>query len=274
MLKLHFVTYANNDPYLKTQKLLNESIHRFTDAEVVLHAYNLDTIQNKPWFKHIKDLPYANNPLCVGTGKRDGYFNSWKSFLIHEVYNSMGIDDIVYYVDSSKYYIEGFQQTIEPFLQFLKNELKIYCGSVSYWAHSPQSSFKHSSNLANNLWISTCNNLNVWEYIIPDRQLCETFLEKPHLLNSSVAFTKNELSDSILNEWVELTKSRLYDYPLITFHHTADQSLLNIIAYKYNLKVYINNEVTHEANKNCNQIHKNLNNCLDKHSYFKRIRDL
>jgi hypothetical protein len=29
MLKLHFVTYANNDPYLKTQKLLNESIHRY-----------------------------------------------------------------------------------------------------------------------------------------------------------------------------------------------------------------------------------------------------
>lgn len=34
-----------------------------------------------PWYNKIKELPKV-----TGRGRRDGYYNCWKSFIVNEVY--------------------------------------------------------------------------------------------------------------------------------------------------------------------------------------------
>lgn len=252
MNNLHLVTLANNQPYVNTQQLLVNSIKNYTSYNVVFHTHNIETIKDKDWFVYLKDLPNIHR-----RGRRDGYYCAWKGFLVKDAYEQMQEGDVVYYIDSSKHFQNGIQQNFDKFLNLLNNKYKYFVGSIS-------------SDVPNSP--DCCNDLRVWSQIYSDVETCKTFLPKPHLLCSNVAFAKDEQSEKIINEWVDACKKTLDGIPLVTYHHTVDQSLMNIIAYKHDLKVFYKKENHHHMNKDCNLIHKIINGTDDYDQYFINIR--
>ena len=50
------------------------------------YDYNLKTIKKRPWFHYIKDLPSIHKK-----GRRDGYYNCWKAFIVKEVYDEINL---------------------------------------------------------------------------------------------------------------------------------------------------------------------------------------
>jgi hypothetical protein len=59
-----------------------------------------------------------------------------------------------------------------------------------------------------------------------------------------------------------LSTETLNKIPLIVYHHTVDQSLFNILVYKYGFKCF-NGNTTHDANKNHNLVHSYLMNATE-----------
>lgn len=49
-------------------------------------------------------------------------------------------------------------------------------------------------------------------------------------------------------------KDESLSLPLVTYSHTADQSIFNILVHKYNLLVFYNNNISHEDNKDKNRV--------------------
>lgn len=248
MGKLHFVTYANGvnrvtgNSYVATQKLLNDSISKFTSREVILHKHGIDSIKQKEWFKHIEHFP----TLRASDYGRDGYYCSYKILLIKEVYDMMEDGDIVYYADSSGYYPEPFNQNIDRLLKYVEYNGHV-CGAVG-------NTVKHND-------FYCCDNPVVWKELWPESaEIFDSLVVKPHALSSWLLFAKNKKSEQIINEWVDATINKTYNgLPLCSFHHTIDQSLMNILIYKHgDYKVFVN-DVVHEINKNNNEVHKRLN---------------
>jgi hypothetical protein len=249
--KIHLLTYSNNEPFLSSQKKINETISLYTDKKIVFWEQNLLTIKNKPWFKYIND--FSN--FDISGGRRDGSHNAWKVFLSEEVLNQMDDGDILYYVDSSRYHTTGFTENVDKLLEFTRNNGHV-AGSIG----------ENVKNLSYNC----CQDLKVWNYII-DNVNCESFLNKPHVLNSWFLLCKNELNLSFVKEWSDFSKKYLNDIPLISYHHTADQSIFNILVYKYNLTVFFNPDLSHDMNKNFNLVNFTLNKTSTAEKYFKTI---
>lgn len=237
-MKVHLVNYSRGEPYSTTQKLINETIKKFTSYEVVIHDYNFEKIQKCEWFKYIEDFPKTTRH-GGWDGYRDGYYNAWKSFITLDVYNIIDKDDILYYVDSSRYFINGFEHNIDKLCNSAK-KYGIIAGSVG--------------NDVKNSTYNACDNLYVWDKIIPNSDNY-VFLEKMHVLNSWYILVKNEINTSFLEDWVKFSK----EDKLITYHHPADQSIFNILVIKYNLEVFYDPLTTHDMNKDRNKVLKILN---------------
>jgi hypothetical protein len=192
-------------------------------------------------------------PLIHRNGKRDGYYNSWKAFITKEVYDDMKTGDILYYVDSSQYYITGFNENIDKLCNIADEQLCI-AGSVG-------------DDIKNFQW--TCNNIEIWNTIIPNSNN-NIHLDKLHVLNSWFLFKKCESNTIFINEWVYFTYYTI-DYPLVTYHHTGDQSIFNILVVKHNLPVFYNKKILHNENKNKNIVLNTINNATNYKEYFIRL---
>jgi hypothetical protein len=77
------------------------------------------------WYNKIKILPNIED----GLGRRDGYYNCWKAFIVNEVYNNMNNGDILYYVDSSQHFRTGFTENIDKLCDIVLKH-GIIAGSV------------------------------------------------------------------------------------------------------------------------------------------------
>jgi hypothetical protein len=246
-VKIHLVIYSNNEPYNTSKKLTIESLKH--NPNIIIHNYDLNKIKNKEWFYNIENLINYNKD-----GKRDGYYNAWKPFIVKEVYDEMNNDDILYYVDSSQYFIEGFTESIDKIIKIVDKK-GIIAGSIG--------------NDINNLDNNTCNNIDIWNLIIPNKNNYD-LLYKKHVLNSWFIIKKNNINKQFINEWVYYTtyKSNIFTDPLITYHHTVDQSIFNILVNKYDLPVFYNENITHNENKDKNLVLKIINNDKDYEKYF------
>lgn len=246
-MKIHLVTYAKGQPYETTQKLINDSIENYSKNEIIKHDYNFEKIKKCNWFKNIEHLPKLQRQ-GGWDGYRDGYYNAWKSFITLDVYNLIDEDDILYYVDSSRYHINGFEHNIDKLCNIVKQK-GIIAGSVG-------------NDVKNNSF-NCCDNLHVWNKIINDNDN-NKFLDKMHVLNSWFIMTKNEMNNIFLNEWVKFS----IEDNLITYHHTADQSIFNILVIKFNLPVFYHQNITHDMNKDRNKILKILNENTEADQFF------
>jgi len=234
-MSVHLVLYSNNEPFDTTKRVTIESIHKYTQKEVVIHDYTLEKIKQKEWFNRIKDLPSIDK-----SGRRDGYYNSWKAFITKDVYDSIKDDDILYYVDSSQYFPTGFTENIDKLCDIV-NETFCVAGSVG-------------QDVKNNS-IGCCDNTMIWNIIIPDKDNNE-HLSKLHVLNSWFLFKKCHSNNAFINDWVyfSMYTDNKAIYPLVTYHHTADQSIFNILVVKHKLPVFYHKHIGHNDNKNKNAV--------------------
>lgn len=248
-MSIHLVLYSNNEPFDTTKRLTIDSLHNYTEKNVIIHDYNLEKIKQKEWFQLIKDLPYINR-----AGRRDGYYNSWKAFIIKDVYDDMIDGDILYYVDSSQYFQSGFTENIDKLCN-IANQKMCIAGSIG-------------DNVKNNSF-GCCDNIIIWNKIIPDKDNI-VYLNYPHVLNSWFLFTKCEQNNYFIKEWVYFScyTDEDINYPLITYHHTADQSIFNILVIKYNFPVFYSRHIEHNLNKNKNVVLHTINNAINTDDFF------
>lgn len=248
-MNINLVLYSNGEKFDETKRLTVESIQNYSKNNIIIHDYNLEKIKNTIWFKYIKHLP-----SILKIGRRDGYYNSWKSFIVRDVYESMNEQDILYYVDCSQHFPTGFNQNIDKLIE-ITLEKGIIAGSAG----------KETSNSSDRC----CNNLNVWNKIIPNSNN-EIFLNKMHILNSWFIMKKTDINARFLYEWTFFTcyKDNELRYPLVTYHHTGDQSIFTILVYKYKLPIFCDENVVHCENKNKNLILEIINNSIDTDKYF------
>jgi hypothetical protein len=248
-MSVHLVLYSNNEPFDTTKKLTIESIHKYTQKHLIIHDYNLEKIKQKEWFNLIKDLPSIHK--C---GRRDGYYNIWKAFITKDTYDYMKEGDILYYVDSSQYFTTGFTENIDKLCDIVMKK-GIIAGSVG-------------DDVKNNS-LRCCDNINLWNKIIPNNNN-EYYLNDRHVLNSWFILKKAEENAEFINEWVKwcVYKDDELTDPLITYHHTADQSIFNILVRKYNLPVFYSKDIDHGANKNKNRVLNSVNNTSNPENLF------
>jgi hypothetical protein len=248
-MSIHLVVYSNNEPFDTTKKLTIESIHKYTQKQVIVHDYNLEKIKQKEWFNLIKDLPSINKP-----GRRDGYYCAYKAFCPYEVYNLIEENDILYYVDSSQYFRTGFTENIDKLCDIV-NEKGIIAGGVA-------------DDVKNNSF-GCCDNIKVWNKIIPNNDN-KKYLNDRHVLASWFILKKTEQNTEFMNEWVKwcVYKDDELTDPLITYHHPGDQSIFNILVRKYNLPVFYSKDITHNENKNKNRVLNRINNTSRPEDFF------
>jgi hypothetical protein len=154
-------------------------------------------------------------------------------------------DDILYYTDSSGYHQTGFEYNIDSLIEYAYSNKNV-CGSFGY-------------DVKNNSY-NCCDDIKIWNIIYGDVQTnINEILSKPHIINSWLVFSKNKENTQFINEWVSFVNTELNNEPLITYHHTVDQSIFNILVHKYNFKSFFNHE-PHDLNKNHNNVHFVLNN--------------
>lgn len=162
--------------------------------------------------------------------------------------------DILYYVDSSQYFITGFTENIDKLCDILNKKLCV-AGSIG-------------DNICNNS-IECCNNIMVWNKIIPDKDNTE-HLSKRHVLNSWFLFKKCDSNNAFINDWGYFSSYTDKDaiYPLVTYHHTGDQSIFNILVIKHKLLVFYHKQICHDNNKDKNLILNIINNSTNITEYF------
>jgi hypothetical protein len=248
-MSIHLVLYSNNEPFDTTKRLTIDSLHKYTEKNVIIHDYNLEKIKQKEWFQLIKDLPSINR-----AGRRDGYYNSWKAFIIKDAYDDMIDGDILYYVDSSQYFQSGFTENIDKLCN-IANQKMCIAGSIG-------------DNVKNNSF-GCCDNIIIWNKIISDKDNI-VYLNYPHVLNSWFLFKKCEQNNYFIKEWVYFScyTDEDINYPLITYHHTADQSIFNILVIKYNFLVFYSRHIEHNLNKNKNVVLHTINNAINTDVFF------
>jgi hypothetical protein len=244
---LHFILYSNNEPFHTTKRLTINSIPNFTNQDYVIHDYTFQTIQDKDWFQALKDLPSIQKP-----GRRDGYYNCWKPFITKEVYDTMKEGDLLYYLDSSQYFKTGFTEPIDRLCEIARKTTCI-AGSIG-------------RDILNST-INCCDTLAVWDILIPNTDNT-VYLFLPHVLNSWYIFGKSDTNKAFLEEWVKYSTYELNGLPLVCHHHTADQSLFNILVIKYKLPVFFCYDVLHNVNKNKNRVLQIINAAENPDEYF------
>jgi len=55
-MTIHLVVYSNNEPFDTTKRLIIQSIHKYTQKQVIIHDYNLEKIKQNEWFNLIKRI--------------------------------------------------------------------------------------------------------------------------------------------------------------------------------------------------------------------------
>jgi hypothetical protein len=248
-MSIHLVVYSNNEPFHTTKNLILQSIHRCTTKPVIIHNYTLEIIKEKEWFKHIANIPFIHRG-----GRRDGYYNSWKAFIVKEVYDKMNDGDIVYYVDSSKHFRTGFTENIDILCDIASKQLCI-AGSIA-------------DNVRNNSF-GCCTDIRIWNKILPNRDNTK-YVRTPHVLNSWFVFKKCESNTPFIHDWAyfsSYTDTECKD-PLVTYHHTGDQSIFNILVIKYRLPVFYSKNIDHDTNKDKNVVLRVLNRATNHAQYF------
>jgi len=250
---INLVLYSNGEPFNSTKIKLIQTISNYTNRNVIIHNYDLNRIKQLSWYDKIKNLPDI-----ISEGRRDGYYNCWKPFIVNEVYKNMNEGDILYYVDSSQYFINGFTENVDKLCGIAIKE-GIIAGSVS--------------DDITNITINCCDNLDIWNKILQNNDNSK-LLNNMHILNSWFILIKNNINTKFLDDWEYwCIYQDKFKRPLVTYHHTADQSIFNILVYKYNFKVFYNKKIKHAENKDRNIVLNIINNIDNPEQYFIRLVD-
>jgi len=251
MENIHLVTYADKPPFTETQQLLNDTISSFTKYNVIKHSYNLEKLKDHELYTKMDILQYIYKE-----GRRDGYYCAYKILVSHDVYQKMGENDILYYIDSSQWFKNGFNQNIDKVMEYCYNKLHFIAGSFG-------------KNILNDDWLNCCNKKYVWDIISPNTNYY-SINKKPHICATWYMMRKTKENDLFFKEWIKYSfYPDPYDNtPLVTSHHPGDQVIFNILCYKYNLKSFYHPDIEHDQNKERNHIFRIINDSNEIDKYF------
>jgi len=100
------------------------------------------------------------------------------------------------------------------------------------------------------------------------------YLNRMHVLNSWFILKKIEINDSFISDWVYYSKYKddTFKDALVTYHHTGDQGIFNILVLKYNLPVFYCELIYHDMNKDKNLVLEVINNTENTDEYFIYLR--
>jgi SAM-dependent methyltransferase len=245
--KVHFISFADGThrssgyKFSETQKMLTESIQSKTKYEVIFHTHDLASISLQPWFYKIKNYPKT---FTDEWWKRDGYLCAYKVYLTKQILDVVDEGDLVYYTDSSAYHKQPFLENLDRFFKYVKYNGHV-CGAAA-------TDCRHNS-------FNCCDNEEIWNITHPNTTIdFDKMLNKMHIVASWFCFEKNESSKKFVDEWAKWFEYEYDGLPLARYHHTVDQSIFNMMVYKYGFKVFFNDK-THEDNKNHNLVHQILN---------------
>lgn len=117
-----------------------------------------------------------------------------------------------------------------------------------------------------------CDNLDVWNKILQNNDNTK-LLNNMHVLNSWFILVKNNINSKFIDDWEywSVYQDGKFERPLVTYHHTADQSIFNILVYKYNFKVFYNKNIGHNTNKDRNIVLNIINNNSNYEEYFTHL---
>jgi len=240
---------ANGEPYETVKNTMLNSIPDHTQKELIIHDYNLEKMKLQPWFERIQNLPNVDV-----IGRRDGYYNAYKIFCVMDAYETMNEDtDILLYMDSSQYFRDGFTESVDKLCD-IAFEKGIIAGSVG--------------DDVKNGDFSLCHKLPVWKTVCVEFD--ESIMNKLHILNSWFVIRKNDINTRFMNDWVywSLYTDSVFQAPLITQHLTVDQSIFNILVYKYKFPVFYHKSRYHCLNKEKNGVLRLINETVNTDDLF------
>jgi len=249
MSKIHYITFSTGVsrvtglPYSDTQKMLVKSIKYKTNRKVIIHSHNLESMKKQSWFYKIKNFPKID--MRGDDWARDGYFCAYKALFANDLLDKIDEGDYIYYTDSSAYFREPFTENLDRFFDYVDYNGHI-CGSHG-------NDFSHNS-------FECLDKFDVWKIVWPDSEkYFPDILFHKHMLASWYCFKNTEINRKFIREWSYLiTDVNINGRPIVSLHHTVDQSIFNILVYKYGFRTFFN-DTEHEFNKNHNNVHKFIN---------------
>jgi len=268
MSKIHYITFATGTsrvtglPYSDTQKMLVNSIQSKTKRDVIIHTHSLESMKEQSWFYKIEHFPKID--IGGDDWARDGYFCAYKVLFANDLLDKIDENDLIYYTDSSAYYREPFTENLDRFFDYVDYNGHV-CGSHG-------NDFSHNS-------FECLDKFDVWKIVWTDSEkyFPDILLHK-HMLASWYCFKNTEINRKFIREWSYLiTDVNINGRPIVSLHHTVDQSIFNILVYKYGFRTFFNNTI-HDHNKNHNNVHKfvnelDINNISDLDVYFPKPID-
>jgi hypothetical protein len=233
-LNLQLISFATPNFYFSQYKLL-AGAKKFDINQVFIY--------NHTNFK--KTNFYKENQLITQQPRGAGYW-IWKPYYILEHLNSLNDDDILIYCDAGVQIIEN----IEPLIALLA---KSDNGIMLFENYQGSAYFSKSIDFAidyNGIYIEPNKNKywckgDIFHSIAPTSK---EILDSPQVDANIMLFKKTKSSFKFVNEWLEFCKIQqlitdstesihLNESPTF-FAHLHDQSILSVLAAKWNIELF------------------------------------
>lgn len=208
MSNIYLVSYADKNPYTITQSNFTNTLDI---AEIKEHS-----IWNKDKIRKEKDF-YLKNKTLLDKKKGSGLW-IWKPYIILQKLKEIDYNDYVYYQDCSKYDTNGFKHSCKPVIQFMEsNNLLIFPGLT------PGNINKHHTSIQCLRHMGARN---------------KKFLLKKIFHTSPLFIKKTDFTIKFIEEWLHFCCIPVCITRFIWKNgsHCCDQSILNILLFKYNIK--------------------------------------
>ena len=210
-MKVILISYANK-PFYKSQQQLKKSAYKYGVDEVIDY--------NDIWLKKQTAFYQKNNHIL--SQKRGNGFWLWKPFIILDALKKMQLDDVLIHIDSGA----SFISSVTPLVDLTKNKeiILFYNNRHKNSAWTKRDCF----------YFMDCDN--------------DKFYNENQTLAGYIVCKKTPFVISFLEEWLKYAENEniLTDMPNICglpnsenfIDHRHDQSILSLLATKYNLELF------------------------------------
>lgn len=213
-IKIHLITFANKEPFEKSQKILDST---YKIADITTH-----TMYRK---KDIIDTKFYNKNLNIFTKyKTIGYgLYIWKPYLILKKLQEISDGEYLYYQDSSRYDFTGFTSSVHPIIEYMESNLIDLIPGFQI------------NEINKNLIQPQC-----LEYMgYSDNK---KFLSHRHYHTSPMFIKKTSKTLKFISKWLKYSQKPDCIIKK-TPYHQCDQAILNILLWKYGYKgIYVDIE--------------------------------
>ena len=207
MNKIHLVTFANKEPFLQSQKILDST---YKIAEITSHTmYTESDIVNSDFYNYNKEI--FTKYKTIGFG-----LYIWKPYFILKKLLEIPDGEYLYYQDSSRYEFKGFTKSINPIIKFMESNF---------------------IDLLPGFQINTINKYLIQPQCLKYMGFSENidFLSHKHYHTSPMFIKKTKKTIEFIYEWLKYSQINECIIKK-TKYHQCDQAILNVLLWKYEYK--------------------------------------